>query len=290
MGGRLRSQPFEGADGVVAELGGMRFPISSTAFYHYVDQLGLQTRPFPNPLTRRAGSTVDRPRGRHLLRRARSATCRRCSARSPTAWARGAGGGALHRHPGRDPRARRGDAQGAVERPGAALGRPHLLRLRRHLPRLLQLLVPAPRGVRPGRLRHRRLGHGLPELDAGDPARRDHQLRRGPAPGRRRRRAGAARLWRCARADVRHWPAGTSLDSLHSGAPRPGVARIARGDDGRFAVTDTLGRHAALRRGAGDLPDLAAHHADRMRGEPVLARSCGWPWTAPATCSPPRPS
>src|SRR5690348_5936643 len=35
MGGRLRSQPFEGADGVVAELGGMRFPISSTAFYHY---------------------------------------------------------------------------------------------------------------------------------------------------------------------------------------------------------------------------------------------------------------
>ena len=42
MGGRLRSQPFEGADGVVAELGGMRFPVSSTSFYHYVDKLGLQ--------------------------------------------------------------------------------------------------------------------------------------------------------------------------------------------------------------------------------------------------------
>ena len=58
MGGRLRSQPFEGAEGVIAELGGMRFPVSSTAFYHYVDLLGLQTRPFPNPLTAASGSTV----------------------------------------------------------------------------------------------------------------------------------------------------------------------------------------------------------------------------------------
>src|SRR6195256_441733 len=58
MGGRLRSQAFEGADGVVAELGGMRFPVSATSFYHYVDKLGLRTQPFPNPLTEAAGSTV----------------------------------------------------------------------------------------------------------------------------------------------------------------------------------------------------------------------------------------
>jgi len=51
LGGRLRSQAFEGADGIVAELGGMRFPISSTSFYHNVEKLGLQTRLFPNPLT-----------------------------------------------------------------------------------------------------------------------------------------------------------------------------------------------------------------------------------------------
>jgi tryptophan 2-monooxygenase len=51
MGGRLRSQRFEGTQDVVAELGGMRFPVSSTAFYHYVNLLGLETRPFPNPLT-----------------------------------------------------------------------------------------------------------------------------------------------------------------------------------------------------------------------------------------------
>ena len=37
IGGRLRSQAFEGAEGVIAELGGMRFPVSVTAFFHYVD-------------------------------------------------------------------------------------------------------------------------------------------------------------------------------------------------------------------------------------------------------------
>src|SRR6476646_1133829 len=59
MGGRLRSQQFEGAPtGVVAELGGMRFPVSSTSFYHYVDLLGLKTSPFPNRLTPGSNSTV----------------------------------------------------------------------------------------------------------------------------------------------------------------------------------------------------------------------------------------
>ena len=32
--------------------------MSSTSFCHYVDMLGLQTRPFPNPLTEAARSTV----------------------------------------------------------------------------------------------------------------------------------------------------------------------------------------------------------------------------------------
>ncbi|WP_349295529.1 NAD(P)/FAD-dependent oxidoreductase (plasmid) [Thioclava sp. 'Guangxiensis'] len=58
FGGRLRSQVFEGSDGVVAELGGMRFPVSSRAFYHYLDLMGCETAPFPNPLTDAAGSTV----------------------------------------------------------------------------------------------------------------------------------------------------------------------------------------------------------------------------------------
>ena len=58
IGGRLRSHEFEGADGIVAELGGMRFPVSGTSFFHYADVLGLASAPFPNPLTEAAGSTV----------------------------------------------------------------------------------------------------------------------------------------------------------------------------------------------------------------------------------------
>lgn len=58
IGGRLRSHEFEGSDGVIAEMGGMRFPISGTSFFHYADRLGLRYQPFPNPLTEHAGSTV----------------------------------------------------------------------------------------------------------------------------------------------------------------------------------------------------------------------------------------
>ena len=58
IGGRLRSEPFGTAEGVVAELGGMRFPIAGTCFFHYLELLGLETRPFPNPLTAAAPTTV----------------------------------------------------------------------------------------------------------------------------------------------------------------------------------------------------------------------------------------
>ncbi|MEO0493806.1 MAG: FAD-dependent oxidoreductase, partial [Actinomycetota bacterium] len=58
MGGRLRSQRFGAADDVIAELGGMRFPRSGTTFFRYVDELDLATRPFPNPLTPAAPTTV----------------------------------------------------------------------------------------------------------------------------------------------------------------------------------------------------------------------------------------
>ncbi|MBO0594695.1 FAD-dependent oxidoreductase [Nesterenkonia sp. E16_7] len=58
IGGRLKTQSFAAAPEVVADLGGMRFPTSGKAFYHYVDLLDLPTREFPNPLTGAAPSTV----------------------------------------------------------------------------------------------------------------------------------------------------------------------------------------------------------------------------------------
>ena len=58
FGGRLHSEPFKGAEGVVAELGAMRIPQSSTAFNNYLDRYKLETRPFPNPLAAATPSTV----------------------------------------------------------------------------------------------------------------------------------------------------------------------------------------------------------------------------------------
>ncbi len=58
MGGRLRSIEFPNSHGIVAELGGMRFPESSSTLFHYIKKLGLNTQPFPNPLTPAAGSTI----------------------------------------------------------------------------------------------------------------------------------------------------------------------------------------------------------------------------------------
>src|SRR6478609_8491666 len=58
IGGRLRTAAFPAAPGVVADLGGMRFPVSGKAFYHYVDLLGLETQEFPNPLAEATSSTV----------------------------------------------------------------------------------------------------------------------------------------------------------------------------------------------------------------------------------------
>jgi len=58
IGGRLRSTGFEGHPGVVAEMGAMRFPPSSTGLFHYIDAMGLETEEFPNPLVPATPSTV----------------------------------------------------------------------------------------------------------------------------------------------------------------------------------------------------------------------------------------
>ncbi len=47
IGGRLRSHEFEGADGIIAELGGMRFPVSGTSFFHYAEPARAQRRALP---------------------------------------------------------------------------------------------------------------------------------------------------------------------------------------------------------------------------------------------------
>ncbi|CAG7655374.1 flavin monoamine oxidase family protein [Actinacidiphila bryophytorum] len=59
IGGRLRTVGFDGCDrALTAEMGAMRFPPSSTAFWHYADLVGLHSTPFPNPLAPCTPSTV----------------------------------------------------------------------------------------------------------------------------------------------------------------------------------------------------------------------------------------
>lgn len=43
IGGRLRGATLPGTDGPVADMGGMRFPVSSRAFWHYADLAGVDT-------------------------------------------------------------------------------------------------------------------------------------------------------------------------------------------------------------------------------------------------------
>ena len=107
IGGRLRSVPFEGAEGIVAELGGMRFPICSTAFFHYLDQVGLETTPFPNPLTSASHSTVVDLAGQPIYAEKLERSAEDLP-RGGGGLERGAGAWrAVQRHAGRDPRPRR---------------------------------------------------------------------------------------------------------------------------------------------------------------------------------------
>lgn len=58
IGGRMRSTPFPGVPSTVAEMGAMRFPPSSTTLFEYFSRTGLRTEPFPNPLDSATPSTV----------------------------------------------------------------------------------------------------------------------------------------------------------------------------------------------------------------------------------------
>jgi monoamine oxidase len=241
MGGRLRSQPFTSAPGIVAELGGMRFPASSTAFFHYVNLLGLRTQPFPNPLTPAAGSTVIDLEGEthyaHSL-----ADLPKLFHEVAAAWAH------------------------ALEADARFSGMQQALR-ERNVPRLKELwnaLIPlwddrtfydfVAQSDAFARLsfHHRevfgQVGFGTGGWDSDFPnsmleilrvvltaCDEDQHLIQGGA------QQVPMGLWAHAPDQMAHWPQGTSLASLHQGAPRPGVTAIARDAQQQLAITDTWG-------------------------------------------------
>ena len=241
MGGRLRSHVFEGGQGVVAELGGMRFPVSGTAFYHYVDQLGLQTQPFPNPLTAASGSTVIDLEGiTHYAERL---------ADLPPIFREVA------------------DAWHAALEDGASFSAVQQAIRRRDIPALKALwnrLVPlwddrtfydfvsTSKAFSALSFRHRevfgQVGFGTGGWDSDFPNSMLEILRvvMTQCDDEQRLIVGGAEqvplgLWQHAPQQLVHWPRGTTLASLHGGAPRPGVVAIRRQDDGRLAVIDRWG-------------------------------------------------
>ncbi len=248
MGGRLRSQAFEGADGIVAELGGMRFPVSSTAFYHYVAKLGLQTRPFPNPLTEAAGSTVVDLEG--VTHYAGSLDdLPSLFTEVSDAWSQ-----ALEE-------VRFTEIQNAIRtRDVATLKAIWNDLVPRWDDRTFYDFVASSKAFSALSFHHRevfgQVGFGTGGWDSDYPnsmleifrvvmtnCDTDQRLIVGGAEQVPRG------IWSCPATGLEHWPDGTSLAALHSGAPRAGVARLARDSDGLIAVTDAWGdtrRYAAV--------------------------------------------
>ncbi|OBC12042.1 amine oxidase [Mycobacterium sp. 852013-50091_SCH5140682] len=241
IGGRLRSERFDGAPSdVVAELGGMRFPASSFAFFHYSRMLGLSTRPFPNPLTPSAGSTViDIEGATHHARELGELP--QIFQEVAQAWAE-----ALEEvnFTAVQEAIRARDAK-AVKSLWDDL-------VAEWDDRTFYDFVASSRAFSKLSFHHRELfgqvGFGTGGWDSDFPnsmleilrvvmtnCDEDQHLIVGGAEQIPRG------LWTHAPDRLRHWPAGTTLAKLNGGVPRSRVKRIARGADGDIEVTDQWG-------------------------------------------------
>lgn len=241
LGGRMRSTPFPGVPGTLAEMGAMRFPPSSATLFGYFDAMGLETEPFPNPLAAATPSTVVDLKGETHY-----ATC--LDDLPPVyhevadAWADALDDPA---HGAEFSRMRQ-----AVRERDADAVRAIWARL---LPRLddqsfYGFLAQSPAFTS---FRHRevfgQVGFGTGGWDTDFPNSILEILRvvYTGADDHHRRVVGGCqqlplRLWSHAPEPSRlaHWPEGTSIRSLHAGgAPRPAVTRMYRTKTG-FTITD----------------------------------------------------
>ncbi len=242
LGGRLRSQPFDGADGIVAELGGMRFPVSSTGFYHYVDLLGIESRPFPNPLTPAAGSTVIDLLGEtHYAQTLADLPpmFQEVGAAYDQALEDGAHFSAL---------------KSAIRERDADLIKEIWNPIVREWDeRTFYDFVASSKAFHKLSYRHRevfgQVGFGTGGWDSDFPNSMLEILRVNvtECDDNQRFMVGGVeqvpqKLWRHAPDKIVHWPVGTTLAALSGGSTRPGAKRIFRDDQGRLNVTDRWGR------------------------------------------------
>lgn len=245
MGGRLRSQTFEGGSGAVAELGGMRFPQSSTAFFHYVNLLGLQRQAFPNPLCDATPSTVVDLEGQsHYAEKLEDLPP--IFKEVADAWAQ-----ALEES------TQFSDMQ-------TALRERNIKRLKEIWDSLVPLwddrtfydfIAQSPSFAKLS-FRHREIfgqvGFGTGGWDSDFPNTMLEILRvvlTGCDENQHLIVGGVQqvpmKLWLHQPEKLTHWPQGTSLYSLHGGSHKAGVSKLQRLANGQIEVTDTWGtRHA----------------------------------------------
>jgi monoamine oxidase len=239
LGGRMRSVSFEGYPDVIAEMGSMRFPPSSTALFHYIDKCGLKTKPFPNPLTTATSSTVIDLKGETLYA---------CTPEDlppiyrevSRAW-----------HEALEHGARFSEMQTAIRE--RDVGRIKSI-WNEFIPRLdnstfYGFLCDS---LAFKSFRHREIfgqvGFGTGGWDTDFPNSILEILRvvyTGADDDHRSIIGGCQqlplRLWERAPERRAHWPAGTSLKSLHDGRPRPAVTHLHRTAPNNITVTDANG-------------------------------------------------
>lgn len=247
IGGRLRSEPFPNAPNIVAELGGMRFPESATTFNHYVNLLGLNTRPFPNPLTDAAGSTVIDLAGEQVYART-TADLPPLYKEVADAWEQ-----ALNTEvhfielqraiANRDTRAIK------------ALWNPLVSEWDDRT--FYDFIANAP-SFQKLSFRHKEIfgqvgfGTGGWDSDFRNSMLEILRVVLTDCDSAQHLIVGGAEqlprgLWQLEPKHMQHWPDGTSLSSLHAGATRPGVRKISRDADKQFLIEDTYGnKHAFL--------------------------------------------
>ena len=245
IGGRLRTAAFPAAPGVVADLGGMRFPVSGKAFYHYVDLLGLETGEFPNPLAEATSSTVIELAGKkHYAEK--PGDLPPFFREVADAWKAAVNDGAKF-----------AEMQDAIRSRDTA-------QIKELWNELLPLMdeqtfygfIAASDSFKKAGFAHReafgQVGFGTGGWDTDFPNSILEILRvvyTDADDQHRFIRGGAQRLpealWQHAPSDLVHWPAGTSLSSLHSGSPRGAVGKISRDPDGNLRVRERWGREAS---------------------------------------------
>lgn len=231
IGGRLRSEPFNAAPHIIAELGGMRFPKSSAALWHYIDLLGLESREFPNPLTPAAPTTVIDLAGESFFART-AEDLPPLFTEVSDAWHRSL------------------EEVADLQAMKAAMIRKDGDAVREIWGRLVSdwddrtfydFIATSPAFAELS-FHHRevfgQVGFGTGGWDSDFPNSMLEIFRVVMAEFEDDQHfivGGAEQIPRClwnhAATDIAHWPAGTTVASLHAGAPRPGATAIRRNDD-----------------------------------------------------------